>query len=82
VEDSRFKYLAPTDTWEGQLFSVEDDPGEKTDLAAEIPDVADDYRKRLQEWLEAARTGGILADPSAAVGPEDEDTVTSSESDS
>jgi arylsulfatase A-like enzyme len=40
-----------------QLFNLEQDPGERHDLAAEYPAIHDDLKRRHVDWLRAVATG-------------------------
>jgi arylsulfatase A len=46
-----------------QLYDMLNDPGQSTDLAADLPEIADSLRQEFDTWLANARSGGLQAPP-------------------
>ncbi|HXJ43427.1 MAG TPA: hypothetical protein VNH18_29365, partial [Bryobacteraceae bacterium] len=46
-----------------ELYNLRDDPGEKTDLAATEPTVADDLTAKLKKWLDEMPIEMPLSNP-------------------
>lgn len=52
VRDLRYKYVR-TSAGEEFLYDLETDPDETRNLLLRLPEAAEPYRRRLEEWLEA-----------------------------
>jgi len=66
LEDNQFKLLSVDDGQSWQLYDLETDIGETTDLASDNPDIVADLRQHLDAWLAScARSarGGDYASP-------------------
>jgi len=55
VRDARWKYILRPEDGDAELFDLQGDPGEKTDLEERTPEMRDRYRGLLDEWLSGAR---------------------------
>lgn len=79
VKDKEYQVL--TEKWrlvkreKDELYNIQDDPGERTDLAAENPDVVKDLYRRYEEWW---KVSSVDFDQYAeiVVGTEHENPVT------
>lgn len=50
VRQGRYKYLRFFDTQVGELYDLEEDPGERNNLAAQMPDKARELEELLGRW--------------------------------
>jgi arylsulfatase A-like enzyme len=55
LRQGRFKLLFDTEHERAQLFDLETDPGEQTDLSAAHAERVDRYRRHVLDWSEAQR---------------------------
>lgn len=53
MRDGPWKFLCEYDGSDPQLYNLQNDPGERTNLAAEYPDVVDTMSKSLIAWHES-----------------------------
>jgi arylsulfatase A-like enzyme len=53
VRHNEWKGIWNADTLLLELYDLASDPGEQLDLSAENPALADEFRTRAQQWLEA-----------------------------
>jgi arylsulfatase A-like enzyme len=55
LSDNRYKLLSFTDGKSYELYDLDEDPSETTDIAAEHPELVAEMRERLERWCESCR---------------------------
>jgi arylsulfatase A-like enzyme/predicted Zn-dependent protease len=69
VRDERFKYVRAPDP---ELYDLRHDPGERTNLASEEPELTADLAALLDEWLEKAGGADAPAPATRSITPEEQ----------
>ena len=63
IRQGDFKLIEFYEDGHVELYNLKDDLGEQTDLAAELPDKANELRNQLQDWRARRRCADAHAEP-------------------
>ena len=67
IRDGRFKLIWFYETGSIELYDLEEDPGEKSDLSDSLPEIAGSMKEKLDSWLR--ETGASMPAPNPVYQP-------------
>ena len=75
VRTAEWRYVFDPQTHRGRLFRIDEDPEESDDLSEKHPEIAEELRGRLSEWVRSLRDGEPTSGSRAGEGdPDDQGT--------
>ena len=70
-QDARYKFILDPAAESIELYDLEQDPGEQNDLVEELPELAEDYRRRSERHLDELEELGSFRPVGAALDDRD-----------
>ena len=75
------EYIQATETMKFELFDMENDPSEKTDISAEYPDIVNELRQNYTKWFYDVSSTRGYDPPRIFIGAEEENPAQLSQQD-